>query len=47
VMYSAAVKLYKSILKDRVIATATFGDGGQQATKAKPVYQSPVGPILV
>jgi hypothetical protein len=47
VMHRAAVKLDKSILKDRIIATATFGDGGQQATKAKPVYDSPVGPIPV
>ncbi|KAF2674924.1 alpha/beta-hydrolase [Microthyrium microscopicum] len=29
---------------DRIIATVTFGDGGQQATKDK-VYDSPVGPI--
>jgi Cutinase len=47
VMHRAAVKLDKSILKNRIIATATFGDGGQQATKAKPIYDSPVGPIPV
>jgi cutinase len=47
VMHRAAVKLAKDILKDRIIATATFGDGGQQATKQKPVYDSPVGPIPV
>jgi cutinase len=46
-MHRAAVKLDPTILKDRIIATATFGDGGQQATKAKPVYDSPVGPIPV
>ncbi|KAF2434965.1 alpha/beta-hydrolase [Tothia fuscella] len=47
VMHRAAPKIEKAILKDRVIATATFGDGGQQATKEKPVYNSPVGPIPV
>lgn len=47
VMHRAAVKLDKAILKDRIIATATFGDGGQQATKANPVYESSVGPIPV
>jgi hypothetical protein len=31
----------------RIIATTTFGDGGQQATKEKPIYNSPVGPIPV
>lgn len=46
-MHRAAVKLDKGILKDRIIATATFGDGGQQASKAKPIYESPVGPIPV
>jgi cutinase len=47
VMHRAAVKMDPAILKDRIIATATFGDGGQQATKAKPIYDSPVGPIPV
>lgn len=47
VMHRAAIKLDKTILKDRIIATATFGDGGQQATKEKPIYESPVGPIPV
>jgi cutinase len=47
VMHRAAVKMDKSLLKERVIATVTFGDGGQQATKARPVYNSPVGPIPV
>jgi cutinase len=47
VMHRAAVKLSKDILQDRIIATATFGDGGQQATIDKPIYQSPVGPIPV
>jgi cutinase len=46
-MHRAAVKLSKDILANRIIATATFGDGGQQATKAKPLYDSPVGPIPV
>lgn len=46
-MHRAAVKFDKSVLKDRVIATVTFGDGGQQASKAKPIYESPVGPIPV
>ncbi|KAF2403665.1 alpha/beta-hydrolase [Trichodelitschia bisporula] len=44
VCHRAAVKMSKDVLS-RIIATATFGDGGQQATKAKPVYDSPVGPI--
>ena len=47
VMHRAAVKMDKSLLRDRVIATVTFGDGGQQATKARPMYNSPVGPIPV
>lgn len=29
----------------RIVAAVTFGDGGQQATAANPVYDSPVGPI--
>lgn len=47
VMHRAAVKMDKSLLRDRVIGTVTFGDGGQQATKEKPIYNSPVGPIPV
>jgi cutinase len=46
-MHRAAVKMDKALLRDRVIATVTFGDGGQQATKSKPMYNSPVGPIPV
>jgi len=35
VMHQAAPKIPKDILVNRVIATATFGDPGQQATKSK------------
>ena len=45
-MHRAAVKMDKAVL-NRIIATVTFGDGGQQATKANPIYKSPVGPIPV
>jgi len=47
VMHRAAVKMDKSLLKDRVVAAVTFGDGGQLATKEKPIYNSPVGQIPV
>jgi hypothetical protein len=46
-MHRAAVQMEKSLLKNRVIAAVTFGDGGQLATKEKPSYNSPVGPIPV
>ena len=36
VVHMAADKLDKSILRNNIIATATFGDPGQLATKAKP-----------
>jgi type IV secretory pathway VirJ component len=36
VMHRAAVKLSKDIVQDRIVATTTFGDGSQQATKEKP-----------
>jgi hypothetical protein len=47
VMHRAAVKMDKGLLKNRVVAAVTFGDGGQLATKEKPLYNSPVGPIPV
>jgi cutinase len=47
VMHRAADKLDKTLLKTRVVAAVTFGDHGQQATKEKPIYNSPFGPIPV
>ena len=47
VMHRAAVKMDKSLLQNRIVAAVTFGDGGQLATKEKPLYSSPVGPIPV
>jgi cutinase len=46
-MHRAAVKMDKNFLKDRIVAAITMGDGGQLATKEKPLYSSPVGPIPV
>lgn len=46
-MHRAAVKMDKTLLKNRVVAVVTFGDGGQLATKEKPIYNSPVGQIPV
>jgi cutinase len=45
-MHRAAVKFEKSLF-DKIIATVTYGDGGQQATKEKPIYKSPVGDIPI
>jgi cutinase len=47
VMHMAAVKMDKNLLKNRIVAAVTFGDGGQLATKQNPVYNSPVGPLPV
>jgi cutinase len=48
VMHQAAIKLDKAILRNRIIATATFGDPGQKATKAKagtsPGGNAPIWP---
>jgi cutinase len=46
-MHRAAVKMDKTFLKDRIVAAITMGDGGQLATKERPSYNSPVGPIPV
>lgn len=47
-MHQAAIKLDKAILRNRIIATATFGDPGQKATKAKagtsPGGNAPIWP---
>jgi cutinase len=47
VMHRSADKMDKTLLKTRVVAAVTFGDHGQQATKEKPIYNSPFGPIPV
>ncbi|KAF1811183.1 alpha/beta-hydrolase [Eremomyces bilateralis CBS 781.70] len=44
VLHRAAVDFTPEIF-ERVVAAVTFGDGGQQATAANPIYDSPVGPI--
>jgi len=36
-----------ALVSRRLTDVHQFGDGGQQATKDKPIYQSPVGPIPV
>lgn len=44
-MHRAAVKLSPEVL-NKIIATVTFGDGGQQAPgKPNNIYKSPVGEI--